>query len=59
MEEKIVKVRGRQGTKSLDLTIPAEINTKYDIKKGDLFKISIFNEKGALELKYERIYKTK
>ena len=31
MSEKFVKVRGRHGTKSLDLTIPAELSKEFDI----------------------------
>ena len=41
MTEKIVKVRGRHGTKSLDITIPAELSEKFDINAGDLFKVKI------------------
>lgn len=58
MSEKFVKVRGRHGTKSLDLTIPAELSAKYDIKPGDLFKVEITNE-GSITIKYQLIYKNK
>ena len=31
MTNNIVKVRGRQGTKSLDITIPSKLSEEYDI----------------------------
>ena len=44
MSDKIVKVRGRHGTKSLDITIPAELSKKFDINAGDLFKVKIIKD---------------
>ena len=35
MTSNIVKARGRQGTQSLDLTIPVKISKEYDINAGD------------------------
>ncbi len=58
MSEKFVKVRGRHGTKSLDLTIPAELSAEHDIKPGDLFKVEITNE-DSITIKYQLIYKNK
>ena len=43
MTDKVVKVRGRHGTKSLDITIPAELSKKFDINAGDLFKVKVIN----------------
>lgn len=59
MSEKFVKVRGRHGTKSLDLTIPAELSAKHDIKSGDLFKVEIINDDNSITIKYQLIYKNK
>lgn len=59
MTNNIVKVRGRQGTKSLDITIPAKLSEKYNIEAGDLFKVEINNEDETLIIEYELIYKTK
>ena len=59
MTNHIVKVRGRQGTKSLDINIPAELNEKHDIKAGDLFKVKIKNENEDLIIEYELVYKNK
>lgn len=59
MSEKFVKVRGRHGTKSLDLTIPAELSKEFDINAGDLFKVNITSDNDAIIIKYELIYKNK
>lgn len=59
MSEKFVKVRGRHGTKSLDLTIPAELSKEYDINAGDLFKVNIGSDNDVITIKYELIYKNK
>lgn len=58
MTEDIVKVRGRQGTKSLDITIPAKLSKEFNINAGDLFKVNIINE-DTMIIKYELIYKNK
>ncbi|MEE0720842.1 AbrB/MazE/SpoVT family DNA-binding domain-containing protein [Methanobrevibacter smithii] len=59
MSEKFVKVRGRHGTKSLDLTIPAELSAEHDIKPGDLFKVEIITDDDSVTIKYQLIYKNK
>lgn len=59
MTSNIVKVRGRQGTKSLDITIPAKLSEEYNIKAGDLFKVNIINENDVIFIRYELIYKNK
>lgn len=59
MADKIVKVRGRHGTKSLDITIPVELSEKYNIKAGDLFKVNISNDNNIITITYELIYKNK
>lgn len=58
MSGDIVKVRGRQGTKSLDITIPAKLSKEFNINAGDLFKVDITNE-DTIIIKYELIYKNK
>lgn len=58
MEKTTVKARSRQGTKSMDLTIPAKIRDELDISAGDVFELSI--EKGDNDiLTYKRVYKFK
>lgn len=57
MTDKVVKVRGRHGTKSLDITIPAELSKKFDINAGDLFKVKVINDDGLLTINYQLIYK--
>lgn len=59
MSESIVKVRGRHGTKSLDLTIPAKLSVKHDIKPGDLFKVEIIENKDSININYQLVYKNK
>jgi len=50
-----VKARGRHGTESLDLTIPAELKREYGISEGDLFVVSV-NDDGDIVLEYERVH---
>ena len=59
MTEKIVKVRGRHGTKSLDITIPAELSEKFDINAGDLFKVKVIKDDDLLTINYQLVYKSK
>lgn len=54
----IVKVRGRHGTNTLDITIPAKLSKEFNINVGDLFKVDITNE-DTIIIKYELIYKNK
>lgn len=53
----IVKVRGRHGTKTLDITIPAKISKEYDIQAGDVFKVNIVKENDSIKIIYELVYK--
>ena len=58
MEKTTVKARSRQGTKSMDLTIPAKIREELDISAGDVFELYV--EKGKEDvLTYKRVYKVK
>ena len=59
MSDDIVKVRGRQGTKSLDLTIPAKLSKEFNINAGDVFKVNILSDNDVITIKYELIYKNK
>ena len=59
MSEKFVKVRGRHGTKSLDLTIPAELSAEHNIKTEVLFKVEFISNKDSITIKYQLIYKNK
>ncbi len=53
----VVKARSRQGTKSLDLTIPVKIATQTKIKEGDVFLIETSeNKEGKLIIIYTRIF---
>lgn len=58
MEKITVKARSRQGTKSMDLTIPAKVRDELDISAGDIFEISVNKEDDAV-LIYKRVYKIK
>ncbi len=59
MTDKVVKVRGRHGTKSLDITIPAELSKKFDINAGDLFKVKVINDEESITINYQLVYKNK
>jgi len=50
-----VKARGRHGTESLNLTIPAELKREHDISEGDVFVVSV-NDSGEIVIEYERIH---
>lgn len=57
MAKKTVKVRGREGTATMDLSIPASISQKYDVEQGDVFTIDAeTDEDGQLVLHYTRVY---
>ncbi len=52
-----VKARGRQGTESLDLTIPVELKREYGISQGDVFVVDVNEgDDGDLSINYERIH---
>lgn len=51
-----VKARGRHGTESLDLTIPAEIKREHGITAGDVFVVEIQDEADDLAISYKRIH---
>jgi len=59
MRNNIVKVRGRQGTKSLDITLPVNLSEKYGISEGDLFKITVEKDDKNLKIVYNLIYQNK
>lgn len=57
MAKKTVKVRGREGTVTMDISIPASISREYDIEKGDVFAIDAETDaEGRLVLHYTRVY---
>jgi AbrB family looped-hinge helix DNA binding protein len=58
MEKTTVKARSRQGTKSMDLTIPAKVCEELDISPGDIFELTVKND-GSEILIYKRVYKFK
>ena len=58
MEKTTVKARSRQGTKSMDLTIPAKVCDELDISPGDIFELTVKKDKKEV-LTYKRVYKIK
>ena len=58
MEKTTVKARSRQGTKSMDLTIPAKVCDELDISPGDIFELTVNKDKDEI-LTYKRVYKIK
>ncbi|MBQ6219699.1 MAG: hypothetical protein IJJ47_08210 [Methanosphaera sp.] len=59
MKNYTVKARQRQGTKSIDLTLPADISKEFSITKGDIFKIDPVYKDETLKLEYTLIYQSK
>ena len=58
MEKTTVKARSRQGTKSMDLTIPAKVCDELDISPGDIFELTVKKDEDDA-LTYKRVYKIK
>lgn len=57
MAKKTVKARGREGTATMDLSLPAEVTREFDVEPGDVFAVDAeSNEKGELVLTYTRVY---
>lgn len=56
---KTVKARAHHGANSLNLTIPAEIRRKYDLKAGDIFEIAVEQKDKEICLRYKRVYSVK
>lgn len=54
-----VKARSRQGTRSLDLTIPTKIVEEMNIKEGDVFAVEKIVNDREITLKYNLVYKQK
>ncbi len=52
-----VKARKRQGTNSLDITIPTEVVKANSVDNGDIFEVNVTEEDKKLKLEYKRIYK--
>ncbi|WP_436924909.1 AbrB/MazE/SpoVT family DNA-binding domain-containing protein [Halosimplex amylolyticum] len=52
-----VKARGRHGTESLDLTIPADLKREHGISEGDVFIVEV-DEEEELTISYKRIHKS-
>lgn len=52
-----VRARKRQGSNSLDLTIPSRVCKNYEVKQGDIFEIDALLDKGDIRLTYRRVYR--
>lgn len=55
---KTVKARERQGSPSLDLTIPAEVVRNEDINAGDVFEFKFDSGEDDVTLTYRRVYQS-
>ncbi|MFB6197432.1 MAG: hypothetical protein ABEI52_04070 [Halobacteriaceae archaeon] len=57
MARKTVKARGREGTSTKDLSIPAAVTREYDVQPGDVFTIDAeTDDEGQLVLRYTRVF---
>lgn len=55
--KKTVKVRGREGTATMDISIPASVTREYDVEQGDVFALETdLDDEGQLVLTYTRVY---
>ena len=59
MEEFTVKARKRQGTNSLDLTIPTKVVKEEKISNGDIFEVNVSKQDNNLKIEYKCVYKKK
>jgi len=56
LSPKTVKARKHTGSKTLDLTIPADISKELSIKEGDVFLLESEVKNGEVILKYKKIH---
>jgi hypothetical protein len=52
-----VRARKRQGSNSLDLTVPTKVARSYEIRQGDIFEIDAILDRGEVKLIYKRVYR--
>ena len=52
-----VRARKRQGSNSLDLTVPTKVARSYEIQQGDIFEIDAILDRGDVKLVYKRVYR--
>ena len=57
MTKTTVKARERQGTNSLDLTLPARIVKNFSLNKGDIYKVDTVEDNGEFKIVYTLIFK--
>lgn len=51
-----VRAREHHGTRSIDLTLPADLCRRYGIRIGDVFEVSVVTTDEDLEITYRRVY---
>lgn len=57
MAKKTVKVRGREGTATKDISIPASVAREFNVELGDVFAVDTeHNEENQLVITYTRVY---
>lgn len=54
-----IKARKRQGTHSLDITIPTKIVMNEGISAGDIFEVNPSKNGNSFSIEYKLIYKHK
>ena len=52
-----VRARRRQGSSSLDLTVPSKVSKDYEIRQGDIFEIEAILDRSDVKLTYKRVYR--
>ena len=51
-----VRAREHYGTKSLDLTVPADLCRRHNVQIGDVFEVSVIATDVDLKILYRRVY---
>lgn len=55
VQKPTVRAREHHGTKSLDLTLPADLCRRYNVRIGDVFEVSAATDRD-LKIIYRRVY---
>ncbi len=54
-ETRLVKARINYGSRSLSLTVPAEVRQEFSIQPGDVFEVTV-SKNDTLTITYRKVY---
>ena len=52
---RVVKARENYGSRSLSLTLPADVREEFGVRPGDVFEVSVSRD-GPFTIRYRKIY---